>query len=84
MFDNAAYQNLTSLATSPVPSFLPNYRVYLGVKNILTQADAVGLEYTTYEIVLRGYVLNNDAIEVKEQNTDPASAFKTNIEVYSQ
>jgi hypothetical protein len=83
VFGNAVYQSFLSLAAS---SFLPGYPVYLGVKRITTQADAVGVDYTSYEVVLRGYVVANGRIEVKEQNTDPASTppYTQNIKVYSQ
>ena len=82
VFGNAVYQSLLSLATS---SFLAGYRVYLGVKNITTQSDAIGVKYTSYEIILRGYVLANGRVEVKEQNTDAASVppYTANIIVYS-
>jgi hypothetical protein len=79
----AVYQALVALAAS---TFLPGYRVYLGMENILTQTDAVGAAYTSYELVLRGYVLANGRIEVKEQNTDPTTTppYSANIKVYAR
>jgi len=82
VFGNPLYQSLVSLAAS---SFLPGYRAYLGVKNITRQTDAVGVDYVRYELVLRGYVLANGRVELKEQNTDPDAvpAYTANISVYS-
>ena len=74
VFDTQAYKDLLSLAASP--PFLPGFRVYLGVKEAKAKNDNKGLEYTTRAIILRGYVLNVDKIELAEQTT--------NIEVYSQ
>jgi hypothetical protein len=59
------------------------FRVYLGVKNLQTGIDNVGTEYTSFELALRGFVLDasTGSYRVQEINTDPANNM-ANVKVY--
>jgi hypothetical protein len=60
------------------------FRTYLGIKNIQTQPDTGGIDYTSFELVLRGYALNASGTnyEVHEIGTDPTIS-TNNLTVYA-
>jgi hypothetical protein len=76
VIDNTTYQNLVTLAGN-ASTFLPGYRVFLGIKDDVTPP---GASYTTNELVLRGYAPNASDIKVIEMNTGTGT---TNVMVYS-
>lgn len=65
-FSTADFTAIINLCNT---SFLPKYRVYLGVSNKETGADNSGVEYTRAILVLRGFENNTGAIQVKEVST---------------
>jgi hypothetical protein len=77
VFDKQAYQDLVARART---SFAQGYRVYLGVKDAVTQQDSKHADYTTNEVVLRGYVLNGNALTATEITSGPTA----NVKVYSK
>jgi hypothetical protein len=60
------------------------FRTYLGIKNLQTQSDTVGVKYTSFELVLRGYALDSTGkdYEVREVGTDPANS-ANNVTAYT-
>jgi hypothetical protein len=81
---NATYDSWKSKVTAAGSALDGRFRVYLGMKNWQTQADSTGVEYTSFELVLRGYELDANAghYKVREMNTDPTSN-TTNVKVYA-
>ena len=79
-FGHATFNILTNLASS---HFETKYGTHLGVTNIQAQTDDLGFNYVSYELVLRGFVLNGGVIGVGEIRTDPATNFTSNIVIYS-
>ena len=61
-----------------------HFRTYLGIKNINTQTDTGGVEYTSFELVLRGYAFDASGknYEVREIGTDPVNS-TNNLTVYA-
>jgi hypothetical protein len=60
------------------------FRAYLGVKNLQTPTDGVEVQYTSFELVLRVFVLDatNGKYNIQDIATDPASA-TANITIYA-
>ena len=60
------------------------FRVYLGVKNLHTQTDTLGVAYTSFELVLRGFAADatTNNYKVDETGTDPTDS-AANIMVYT-
>lgn len=70
---------------SNVPTALDRrFRSYLGVKSLQAQTDSSGVDYTSFELVVRGFALDASTgnYTVRETNTDPVDA-TTNIRVYA-
>ena len=65
---------------------LSGFRAYLGIKNLITppSGDSVGVSYTSFELVLRVFVLdaNSGTYHIQEVATVPASV-TDNITVYA-
>jgi hypothetical protein len=60
------------------------FRTYLGIKNLQKQSDTLGVKYTAFELVLRGYALDSTGndYEVREVGTDPANS-ANNVTAYT-
>jgi hypothetical protein len=84
---NSAYDSWTHTRISPILN--DKFRVYLGVKNLQpppVQTDGSGVEYTSFELVLRGYAIDsNGNYKVQEMTTDPLTTdplTATNVKQY--
>jgi hypothetical protein len=68
-----------------VPATLdPRFRIYLGAKNLQSAVDDVGNSYTSFELVLRGFMLDTstDDYSLQEVNTDPVNP-QANVKAYA-
>jgi hypothetical protein len=83
MVANNTYAKWKTRIAAP-GGFDGHFRTYLGIKNIKTQTDTVGVEYTSFELVLRGYAFDASGknYEVREIGTDPVNN-TNNLTVYA-
>jgi hypothetical protein len=60
------------------------FRTYLGIKHLQKQSETLGVNYTSFELVLRGYALDSTGkdYEVREVGTDPANS-ANNVTAYT-
>ncbi|HSU17358.1 hypothetical protein [Longimicrobium sp.] len=59
------------------------FRTYLGIKNLQEKTDTAGVDYTSFELVLRGFTPDSSGggYTVAETLSDPANA--ANVQVYA-
>jgi hypothetical protein len=81
MVANDAYDHWKNNITAPLDS---RFRTYLGVKNLQALTDTVGVGYTSFELILRGFALDTATgnYSVQETTTDPVDS-ASNVTVYT-
>jgi len=81
LVDKTVFNDLKTYAYSQL---LSKYKIYFGIKNIQSLVDDLGINYISYEIVVRGFYINASGdIEIKEIYTDPSTSFTSNLTLYS-
>ncbi|MDX6530201.1 MAG: hypothetical protein QOH41_2491 [Blastocatellia bacterium] len=81
---NDTYNSWQSKLAATAPTLDPRFRVYLGVKELPLESDSLGVSYTPFELVLRGFAYDSSAghYKVDEMNTDPSNS-TINVKVYT-
>ena len=81
---NATYDDWQSRVMAAGARIDPRFRVYLGVKTLPAVTDSLGVQYNSFELILRGFGYDASAgnYTVQEMNTDPVSS-ADNVKVYT-